>query len=485
MEMVVSFKFQGGRFPGVGPCQTAHQASPASTGSQLISKPSVQWNPLLERRLSGNVGLNKAQPRRLEQLPASPKQRGLVPIAAMGSPEGGEIAVWVWQEEKLVCGLSRRTSCAQVVSALLEDHLANPGATKLLHPPAKGYCIVEKWRGFERLLPPATKLLRLWASWGEEEQPNVHFVLVKVGASMAVAGLRSAEAKVIQNIGGQGEPNPAQYIHNLPADKQKRMVRKAFRKLARMKKVMQGQEGMETLVHLIVSQDHTIHQQLQRMLELDAEIEGYEASTHLERIQREGENYVQETYLLERGESEGERAQVRQYLSRRDATFQLQQQIQQGQQTIQALATQIQLEVARLCGVDQGGASSPDSGQLLAETQRIEGELEAVMAIALHLHTSVAEAQEKVVGEEQALGEKAAEYEDLLHQLQSMHLEDQEESGGPCKDATKPSAPWPKSCSPSDTNDTDSDTGISSTHSQDSDPPCAEAAPPALTGDIE
>ncbi|XP_051886271.1 ras association domain-containing protein 9-like [Pristis pectinata] len=414
----------------------------------------------------------------------------------MASPEGAEIAVWVCQEEKLVCGLTKRTSCAQVVRALLEDHLANAGATRLLHAPAKDYCIVEKWRGFERLLPPATKLLRLWASWGEE-QPNVHFVLVKAGASLAVPGLRSAEAKVIQNKGGQGELSAAQYINSLPAEKQKRMVRKAFRKLAKMKKLKQGREGIETLVHLILSQDHTIRQQLQRMRELDAEIDRYESWTHLERIQKEGENYVQETYLLESregGGQVGERGQLQEYLSRRDATFQLQEQIEQHGEAIERLSAEIQLEMTRLCGADpgkaQGAPGSPSIGQSgrLAETERMQSELEAVMCIALQLHQDLSEVQEKVKREELVLSQKAAECEHLVEQLQSLHLAEGGESdtpvSGPAKAANKCVLPLksvkapPKSCSehpsPSDVNDTDSDTGISSTHSQDSEPSCVE-----------
>lgn len=45
------------------------------------------------------------------------------------------------------------------------------------------YCIVEKWRGFERVLPNKTKLLQLWdALWAA--QRNVKFVLVKGEASL-------------------------------------------------------------------------------------------------------------------------------------------------------------------------------------------------------------------------------------------------------------------------------------------------------------
>ncbi|XP_072123583.1 ras association domain-containing protein 9-like isoform X1 [Mobula birostris] len=417
----------------------------------------------------------------------------------MASLDGAEIAVWVCQEEKLVCGLTKRTSCAQVVRALLEDHLANAGATRLLHAPAKDYCIVEKWRGFERLLPPATKLLRLWASWGEE-QPNVHFVLVKVGASLAVPGLRSAEAKVIQNKGGQGELSAAQYINSLPAEKQRRMVRKAFRKLAKMKKLKQGREGIETLVHLIISQDHTIRQQLQRMRELDAEIDGYESWTHLQRIQKEGENYVQETYLLESREGDGqggERAPLQEYLSKRDATFKMQEQLEQQGEAIEKLSAEIQLELSRLCGGDLGKArdvpGSPGTGPpgCAAEIKRVESELEAAMSVALQLQQILTEVQEKVKQEEQVLTQKAAECDQLAEQLQSLHLAEGGEGdapeSGPCTPASKCASPRKtanalKSSSeppsPSDVNDTDSDTGISSTHSQDSEPSCVEVSLP-------
>ncbi|XP_069760151.1 ras association domain-containing protein 9-like [Narcine bancroftii] len=410
---------------------------------------------------------------------------------SMGSPEGAEIAVWVCQEEKLVCGLTRRTSCGQVVRALVEDHLAHAGATTLLHAPARDYCIVEKWRGFERLLPRPTKLLRLWAAWGEE-QPNVHFVLVKVGASLAVPGLRSAEAKVIQNAGGQRQVSPAKYINSLPADKQKRMVRKAFRKLAKMKKLKEGREGIETLVHLIISQDHTIRQQLQRMSELDAEIDQYESWTHLERIQKEGENYVQETYLLEGGgqRQEEARAALQDHCSKRDATWQLQKPIEQHGETIRELSAEIEAELARLCGADQGKGQQRGPGSSPDETQsrRVERELDAAMRIALQLHQELAEVQEKVRREELALGHQAAEGERLMEQLQALHLAgdaEDEDVPGPRVDATECGQARPKSSSeppcPPDVNDTDSDTGISSTHSQDSDPPCAEVVP-ASTG---
>uniref|UniRef100_A0A4W6EEP8 Ras-associating domain-containing protein n=1 Tax=Lates calcarifer TaxID=8187 RepID=A0A4W6EEP8_LATCA len=73
----------------------------------------------------------------------------------------GKLSVWVCREEKLVSGLTKRTTCADVV---------------------KG---TSKWRGFERILPNKTKILRLWSAWGDEQE-NVRFVLVKNEASLTV-----------------------------------------------------------------------------------------------------------------------------------------------------------------------------------------------------------------------------------------------------------------------------------------------------------
>uniref|UniRef100_A0A8C5JM99 Ras-associating domain-containing protein n=1 Tax=Junco hyemalis TaxID=40217 RepID=A0A8C5JM99_JUNHY len=84
-----------------------------------------------------------------------------------------KISVWICQEEKLISGLSRRTTCSDVV---------RPAGGMLSGPP-HSYCIVEKWRGFERILPNKTKILRLWVAWGDEQE-NVRFVLVRTHGAL-------------------------------------------------------------------------------------------------------------------------------------------------------------------------------------------------------------------------------------------------------------------------------------------------------------
>ncbi|KAG7258559.1 hypothetical protein CRUP_032308 [Coryphaenoides rupestris] len=261
----------------------------------------------------------------------------------------GKLSVWVCREEKLVSGVSKRTTCADVVRVLLQDqnttqqqqqhqqHQQQRGVSMLSGSP-QSYCVVEKWRGFERILPNKTKILRLWSAWGDEQE-NVRFVLVKNDASLPNTGPRSAEARVVQSKeggsgGGGGTTGPRTPLHQAGAagggllkpganlsqqqDKQRRVVRKAFRKLDKMNKVRRGgdetaantstttavlskdrvcMEKMETLVHLVISQDHTIRQQVHRLKEVDREIERYEATVHFDRIKRHGVNYVQDTYM--------------------------------------------------------------------------------------------------------------------------------------------------------------------------------------------
>lgn len=75
-------------------------------------------------------------------------------------------------------------------------------------------------------------------------------------------------------------------MKTLPPDKQKKNSQENFfRKTIKIKQdtVSQDLESKETIVYSIISQDHTINQQVKRMKELDLEIEKCEAKFHLDR----------------------------------------------------------------------------------------------------------------------------------------------------------------------------------------------------------
>uniref|UniRef100_A0A8C6ZWD0 Ras association domain family member 10 n=1 Tax=Nothoprocta perdicaria TaxID=30464 RepID=A0A8C6ZWD0_NOTPE len=391
-------------------------------------------------------------------------QMGSAPM----EPEERKISVWICQEEKLVSGLSRRTTCSDVVRVLLQDSHerraplpAPPGA--MLSGPPHSYCIVEKWRGFERILPNKTRILRLWVAWGDEQE-NVRFVLVRSEASLPSAGPRSAEARVVLSR----ERPAAAAAH----ERQRRAVRKAFRKLAKINRrrpaaarEAPAAERMETLVHLVLSQDHTIRQQLQRLRELDREIDRYEAKIHLERMKRHGVNYVQDTYLVGPGGAEpapgpgpgaeppGARRPEEDYASKCAEVLRLQEQRAQQEELLEHLAAEIQRELnERWIG---GGGE----GELHLEHERVKTQLSTSLYIGLKLSTDLEAVKSDLDCTQRARDAKERELQRLLATLRALDV-----AGG---------AGWLEQARAlrkerADDGD-DSDTGLSSMHSQDSD----------------
>uniref|UniRef100_A0A8C3WGE7 Ras association domain family member 10 n=1 Tax=Catagonus wagneri TaxID=51154 RepID=A0A8C3WGE7_9CETA len=492
-------------------------------------------------------------------------------------PSEKKISVWICQEEKLVSGLSRRTTCSDVVRVLLEDGCRRqrrqrlgrrqgaagdpPGPGELtealdeddedddeglpqgmLCGPPQCYCIVEKWRGFERILPNKTRILRLWAAWGEEQE-NVRFVLVRSEASLPNAGPRSAEARVVLS---RERPCSARGVPVRPSlamtqEKQRRVVRKAFRKLAKLNRRRQQQpsspcsstssstasscssspratesasvDRMETLVHLVLSQDHTIRQQVQRLRELDREIDRYEAKVHLDRMRRHGVNYVQDTYLVGAGieldgpgpgvepeeaaatmvtpppDGEAQAVALEELAQRCDDLLRLQEQRAQQEELLERLSAEIQEELnQRWMRRRQEELSAreeppePDGGldgELLLEQERVRTQLSTSLYIGLRLNTDLEAVKSDLDYSQQQWDSKERELQGLLQTLHTLELavapNGTPVSGGPSRE------PGPQACAEvwvdqarglaksCPGNDEDSDTGLSSMHSQDSD----------------
>ncbi|XP_063802474.1 ras association domain-containing protein 10 [Pseudophryne corroboree] len=437
----------------------------------------------------------------------------------MESEEEWKISVWLCEEEKLVSGLTRRTTCADVVKVLLEDHNQTQAAegSMLLGPP-HCYCIVEKWRGFERILPNKTKILRLWTAWGEEQE-NVRFVLVRSEASLPNVGPRSAEAKVVLS-----KESPCLFKEATKAtiamtkEKQRRVVRKAFRKLARMNKKSQetlskdssAVEKMETLVHLVLSQDHTIRQQVQRIYDLDRDIERYEAKIHFDRMKRHGVNYVQDTYLVGvlpdkdcDSNPEGKVSQeelfvdIEDYAEKCEGILLLQDQITQQETLIEQITTHIQEELNKrwmdrrqeeLSAKDHdpstttGGDHGECESELLFEQEQVKTELSTSLYIGLRLNTDLEAIRADLDYTQDVWSEKERELQSLLDSLGALELSEKQDvakelspSCSQVVETTSVDSPgvWVKKdggrCTNCEGNDEDSDTGLSSMHSQDSD----------------
>ncbi|XP_006882592.1 PREDICTED: ras association domain-containing protein 9 [Elephantulus edwardii] len=406
------------------------------------------------------------------------------PTKDMDSEEK-EIVVWVCQEEKIVCGLTKHTTAADVIQALLEEHEATLGEKRFLLGKPSDYCIIEKWRGSERALPPLTRILKLWKAWGDE-QPNMQFVLVKADAFLPAPLWRTAEAKLVQNTEKQWELSPANYMKTLPPDKQKRIVRKTFRKLAKIKQDMisQDRESMETLVHLIISQDHTIHQQVKRMKELDLEIEQCEAKFHLDRIENDGENYVQDAYLIpsfrdveQKLDFQFDESELLEDLSKCNGIVQLEERLRYYRMLIDKLSTEIEKEVQSVCFEINEDTEEAAVGELeCADLESVKCDLEKSMKAGLKIHSHLSGIQKEIKYTDSLLQMKAKEYELLAKELNSLHignkdgcqLNENREKELEVPHSSGDVPPFTQRVFNMYTNDTDSDTGISSNHSQDS-----------------
>ncbi|XP_068459413.1 ras association domain-containing protein 9 [Clinocottus analis] len=418
--------------------------------------------------------------------------------------EGKEIQVTVCNEDKVICGVTKHTTCADMIQALLEDHKSIPESKRLLHGEAKDFCLVERWKGFERALPPLTRILRLWFAWGDQ-RPFIQFTLVKTsdfvpqptkkaGKTKGAKPKRWEHGRAQGGGGGGGQP--------LPAERQKRMVKKAFRKLEKLQsKSSPAADEIDRMVQLILNQDHAIREQIQRMRGLDLDIEQFELE-----VQQEAER-----------ESLGAHAdqQLQEFLYASDGVEQLELQVQRHRELILELSRDIDAELRRANvpqgryddggggGGEQEGAaaaswipSETDESPSAAELQTLRDEVRRSLHAGVCLHNQEAEISKQLKHYEATLVSRDQECWQLAAQLSSMQIgdeggeeeeEEEEEESGPVPPKSETQCgvsqavklkPGP---SPLDVTDTDSDTGISSTHSQDSLSPCLDFPPPLDT----
>ncbi|XP_034542362.1 ras association domain-containing protein 9 [Notolabrus celidotus] len=411
---------------------------------------------------------------------------------------GKEIQVTVCNEEKVVCGVTKHTTCADLIQALLDDHKSVPESKRLLHGEPKDFCLVERWKGFERALPPLTRILRLWYAWGDQ-RPFIQFILVRTSdfvpqPAKKVGKSRGAKAKRWEN----GRP---QHTQALPPERQKRMVKKAFRKLEKLHKdgkSSPGSDEVDRMVQLILNQDHTIREQIQRIRELDSDIERFDFQ-----MQKEAESESSPAHAGGQSFEVDIEDQLQEYLYNSDGVEQLDLQVQMHQELILQLSKDIDTELRRASfpqslyeDSEQEGATaaswSPvETDELFyaAECKRLQDELNHSLFTGVSLHNQAFEIDKQLKNYEASLVSKDQECWQLASHLNSLQItdkgEEEQPSPVPLKTETQCSVSQTvklkHSLSPLDITDTDSDTGISSTHSQDSLSPCLDFPPPLDT----
>lgn len=179
----------------------------------------------------------------------------------------GELPVWVSGQQLWVRGVDRKTTCNDVISALL-GHMD------------ESYVIVERWRRVERPLGGDTRLLKLWTAWGDAQRE-----------------VRLSLRRVADDDSGRGSPSSVsrrRKHHHHHHHRQKYQMQTVHpKRLAQLSKT----QNIERLLKLILVQGETIQSQLQRLHDREDQIDHLEDEKHRARVDILGSNYLLETYL--------------------------------------------------------------------------------------------------------------------------------------------------------------------------------------------
>jgi Ras association domain-containing protein 9/10 len=314
-----------------------------------------------------------------------------------------EIPVWIEGSEKLMTGLTKRTTCDDVIYSLLLSQGISNGDVETYN-----YMVVERWRKMERPLQGRAKIVKVWKAWGPERQ-NVNFVVRKLEIP-AAAMIRSRRTR---------KPNRRQRGVEEFYDPEKVRAEKM------------RVQNIEDLVHLVREQQRRMNEQFSRIHETDTEIDQFETKVHLQRISKRGLNYVQDSYLslhsLSDDSSHGSgledalsnsirESELEMYLKICDNILQLEEKITMGKNKLEDLHFQIE-EISN-CGSDLD-ADLGQSGVGANEGKLIRDKLNISMSLTDYNHNELHKLSMNISECDNALRRKHEYMEYLMKELEA------------------------------------------------------------------
>ncbi|KAK8784815.1 hypothetical protein V5799_008815 [Amblyomma americanum] len=244
---------------------------------------------------------------------------------------GAEIPVWVGGVQKWVTGVGRRTTCEEVVRALLASgRSSRKSCSQAYHGDAQQYALVEVCpRGIERRLESDSRILKLWNS-----EDDVRLSLRRVRCWSSTTSSPTSDSCIAepprhhhhhyhrrrhhhshhrraQASGGSSSTTTTS------SSASPRLLRTVHpRKLSGSVGALssqQGQHGQEPvlqneelaeLVKRVICQGETLERQAALLARRDAEIEHHEAKMHAMRVRQMGPDYMLDGYRPEASEEE-------------------------------------------------------------------------------------------------------------------------------------------------------------------------------------
>lgn len=249
-----------------------------------------------------------------------------------------EIPFWIHDRPKWVSGISKQTTCQDILLALVKaekknktkDEADDDVASKEI---SRQLALVEQWRGVERPLANSSRILKLWQAWGEERK-EVKFVVKRISTSRVSEAATTAQTASTTTAGTTTTTTSR-------SRKPRRRTSRAssiasqnfstttdglnFQDLGYKKtdtvhpnalKKRSGPGGssnsklknheIERLMRIILAQGETIHTQLKKLQERENQIESIEQKVHDTRTRTAGKDYLLNAYLKYLPEGQGD-----------------------------------------------------------------------------------------------------------------------------------------------------------------------------------
>ncbi|WAR03681.1 RASFA-like protein [Mya arenaria] len=310
-----------------------------------------------------------------------------------------EIPIWVRGTQKWVTGLTKRTTCDDVIYALLyQDGLHE-------HVNTSAYAIFEKWREVERPLQGRTKIVKVWRTWGAD-QANVYLTMRKFD-ELEYSGEFSLTRRRKKSRHRTRERERTR-------DREKeRRSRDHHHRHGYCQNASERLRSMETLVKLVISQERKLKDMIEHGDDTEKLIDKYESRLHKHRLKNNGEEYVKDAYLDDNGDEMDElfsNANVEElelYVSFCDKILALEDMIQNEHAKIEDLAYQIQT-----CSNQQECSSG--SPTITEDISRVQVELTRAKSCAIMQHYKDQDLQREL----QFYDEKMAHKSDMCKRLQ-------------------------------------------------------------------
>lgn len=211
-----------------------------------------------------------------------------------------ELPVWIGGCEKWVTGLTKRTTCDDIIYALLQ-HDTNPNEDF----DVSCFCIFERWRDVERPLRGRTKILKIWKAWGDECR-NVRLSVQKVEVPLDTSSevsktRRSRRHYSTRDRRGREKTRGRSSCGSSSCNN---VVRKDYGPIdgVGITDDHYKAQAFHELVQIVIEQEKKIQEQLTRIRDTDSQIESYETKMHELRMRENGQNYVQDAYLRDKSD---------------------------------------------------------------------------------------------------------------------------------------------------------------------------------------